>query len=254
MACVEVKSRKYQTRKSPAFHAQDCKGMTKKGKDGSYVSKPDARGVYKWIKAGSGRTVTRKVKGIKGSKGSKTYMIHDNGNTPWKVVVDGLSVSIYKGEKNDDGEYLNYDERVMKLHVKQVYPGSEFGFTGGDAALKEDWDNGNTVLLHLGGQKYIYVGGEIYEFTIDGSVEAYYSKIGPNDVPYAALVGTKNVYFLLERAYVVRDLFPATMPEAEWADAYWYYYGDRAFASGGKIKKSDSRDMRGIKILQKRQW
>jgi len=228
--------------------------MMKKGKDGSYVSKPDARGVYKWIKAGSGsgsgRTVTRKVKG---QKGSKSYMIHDNGNTPWKVVVNGLSVSIYKGEKNDDGEYLNYDELVKTIRVKQVYPGSEYGFKEG-MSLKEDWDNGNTVLLHLGGQKYIYIGGEIYEFTMDGSVEAYYSKIGPNDVPYAALVGSKNVYFLLERAYVPRDLFPESMPEAEWADAYWYYYGDRAFASGGKIKKSDSRAMQGIKLLQKRQW
>ena len=250
MACVEVKSRKYQTRKSPAFHAQECKGMTKKGKDGSYISKPDARGVYKWVLdkagSGSGRTVTRKVKK---SNRVKSYMIHDNGNTPWKVEVDGASVSIYKGEKNDDGEYLNYDERVMKVTVKQVYPGSEDGM-----ALKEDWDKGNTVLLHVGGQKYIYVGGEIYEFTIDGVVESYYSKIGPNDVPYAALVGSKNVYFLLERAYVPRDLFPATMAEVEWADAYWYYYGDRAFASGGKIKKSDSRPMKGIKMLQKRQW
>jgi len=180
-------------------------------------------------------------------------MIHDNGNTPWKVVVNGLSVSIYKGEKNDDGEYLNYDELVKTIRVKQVYPGSEYGFKEG-MSLKEDWDNGNTVLLHLGGQKYIYIGGEIYEFTMDGSVEAYYSKIGPNDVPYAALVGSKNVYFLLERAYVPRDLFPESMPEAEWADAYWYYYGDRAFASGGKIKKSDSRAMQGIKLLQKRQW
>jgi hypothetical protein len=234
--------------------------MTKEGKDGSYVSKPDARGVYKWIRiragSGLGRKVTRKAKASKGSnasKGIKSYMIHDNGNTPWKVEVDGLSVSIYKGEKNDNGDYLNYDELVKTIRVKQVYPGSEFGFKDG-MALKEDWDKGNTVLLHVGGQKYIYVGGEIYEFMMDGDVEAYYSKIGPNDVPYAVLVGSKNVYFLLERAFVARDLFPATMAEVEWADAYWYYYGDRAFASGGKIKKSDSRAMKGIKMLQKRQW
>ena len=246
MACIEVKSRKYQTRKSPAFHAQDCKGMTKKGKDGSYVSKPDARGVYKWIKAGSGsglgRKVTRKVNAK--VKGSKSYMIHDNGNTPWKVEVDGLSVSIYKGEKNDNGEYNNYDKLVKKINVKEVYPGEEEGF-----------DKGNTVLLHIGGQKYIYVGGEIYEFTMDsdGDVISYYSKIGSNDVPYPVLVGSKNVYFLLERSYVSRDLFPATMTEAEWADAYWYYYGYRTFASGGKIRKSDHHNMKGIKVLQKRQ-
>ena len=227
--------------------------MTKKGKDGSYVSKPDSRGVYKWIRlrvgSGSaaaglgrkdqkGRNVTRKV------KGTKSYMIHDNGNTPWKVEVNGSSVSIYKGDLNDNGEYNNYDKLVKTINVKEVYPGEEEGL-----------DKGNTVLLHIRGQKYIYVGGEIYEFTMDGDgdVISYYSKIGSNDVPYPVLVGSKNVYFLLERSYVSRDLFPATMTEVEWADAYWYYYGHRTFASGGKIRKSDHRNMKGIKVLQKRQ-
>lgn len=55
--CKEVQAAKYQTRKSPPFHAQDCKDMTKRGKDGNYISKPDVRGVYKWVKAS---TQTRK--------------------------------------------------------------------------------------------------------------------------------------------------------------------------------------------------
>jgi hypothetical protein len=44
MSCKELKTKKYQTRKSPAFSAQACKGQTKKGKDGTYVSKADKRG------------------------------------------------------------------------------------------------------------------------------------------------------------------------------------------------------------------
>ena len=50
MSCKEVKNSKYQTRKSPAFHATNCKGLTKKGKNGDYVSKANSRGIYKWIK------------------------------------------------------------------------------------------------------------------------------------------------------------------------------------------------------------
>ena len=67
MVCEEVKDKKYQTRKSPssrrdgvdaqrklsvpAFHAGDCKGIIKKGKDGFYISSPDKRGIYKWVPA-----------------------------------------------------------------------------------------------------------------------------------------------------------------------------------------------------------
>jgi hypothetical protein len=50
MTCTIVLSKKYQRRPSPPYHAGDCKGTVKKGKDGTYVSKADTRGVYKWVK------------------------------------------------------------------------------------------------------------------------------------------------------------------------------------------------------------
>jgi len=53
MKCEEVKTTKYQTRKSPPFHAGQCAGQTKKGKDGTYMSKEGSNGVYKWVKVGS---------------------------------------------------------------------------------------------------------------------------------------------------------------------------------------------------------
>ena len=70
MSCKEVTSEKYKTRKSPAFHARDCAGQTKKGKDGDYLSKADSKGIYKWLKISG---ATRKV-----PKG-KHYDIHNNG-------------------------------------------------------------------------------------------------------------------------------------------------------------------------------
>ena len=78
MPCEEVKSTKYQTRKSPPFHAGDCKGSTKQGKDGSYVSTPDAKGIYKWTR--------------KSPKGEKRYRILHNGNKPFQVTVSGKTV------------------------------------------------------------------------------------------------------------------------------------------------------------------
>ena len=81
--CKEVKTRKYQTRKSPPFHAKDCKMQQKKGKNGMYISKQNARGTYKWIK------ITAKTEG-------KYYDTHDNGSRPFRVMINGLHVIIYK--------------------------------------------------------------------------------------------------------------------------------------------------------------
>ena len=55
MKCEEVKTKKYQTRKSPPFHAGKCPEQTKKGKDGTYVSKEVSNGVYRWIRVGKTR-------------------------------------------------------------------------------------------------------------------------------------------------------------------------------------------------------
>ena len=110
MPCTEVKSSKYQTRKSPAFHASDCKGLQKKGKDGTYISQADKRGIYKWVKKG-----TQKRKG-------KFYDVVDNGRHPYRVYIDGSTVSIYKGDV--------YDILIKKISVKKVYLGKGKGSNG----------------------------------------------------------------------------------------------------------------------------
>ena len=51
--CIEQKTKKYLSRGSPPYSAMDCKDSTKKGNDGAmYVSKPDKRGIYHWVKSG----------------------------------------------------------------------------------------------------------------------------------------------------------------------------------------------------------
>ena len=69
--CIELKTKKYKSRSSPPYSAMDCKGSTKKGNDGAnYESKPDNRGIYRWVKGvGDG---TPKNKTIKRKSGSKS--------------------------------------------------------------------------------------------------------------------------------------------------------------------------------------
>jgi hypothetical protein len=236
MGCDEVKSEKYQTRKSPPYHAKNCKDLTKKGKNGEYVSKPDAKGIYKWIKAGAAGAATRKL------KGGKFYLIHDNGGRPYRVEISGKTVEIYKGEYRRnlenttavDYESMDYDKLLKKLTVKEVYVGKSSCGTSADLCGKAAI--GNTLLLHLTGKKYMHIGHGIKEFTIDDKVDDYFSLVGNNDVPYPVLLGTENVYFLLDNAYYPRSAFTAKMSKLDWEDAYQYYYGFKNLATGEKLE------------------
>jgi hypothetical protein len=245
MVCEEVKTPKYQTRKSPPFHAGKCPGQTKKGKDGVYESKADARGIYKWIKVGAASKVGANAKpGLtrKAPKGSKVYLVHHNGTRPYKVVVSGKTVEIYKGEyrrslentKAIDYEAMDYDKLVKKLTVKEVHVGKSPCI---DVA---DWCGaptlGNTILLHISGKKYMHIGYDIFEFTMEDEFDTYYSLVGNNDVPYPVLLGTKYVYFMLDYATMPREAFKAKMTAADWADAYRYFYGTTDLETGEPVK------------------
>jgi hypothetical protein len=232
MPCAEVKTAKYQTRKSPPFHAGHCPGQTKKGKDGDYVSKEDARGVYKWIKASQTK---------KAPKGSKSYLTHDNGARPYKVQVSGKSVEIYRGKyrrslentKAIDYDHMDHDELIKKLTVKEVHVGTS------PCIPNADWcgapTKGNTMLLHVSGKKYIHVGHGIFEFNMEDDFDSYYSMVGNNDVPYPITLGTKYVYFMLDNAMMPREAFKAKMSAAEWADGYTYLYGRKDFETGEPV-------------------
>ena len=242
MTCTEVKSSKYQTRKSPAFHASDCKGTRKKGKDGDYISKADKKGVYKWVKVSG----TLKKKG-------KHYDVMDNGGRPYRVIVDGSNVSIYNGAQKEDYTY-DYDKLIRSVKVMKVYLGGK----------KKDL--GNSILLHLSGNKYMYIGHEIYEFQMLDSVDTYFSIMGNSDVPYPVLLGTEYAYFMLDHCYVPRSLFSPSMTKKDWEDAYQRYYGYtnpmtsekqsldeiRTLNKKGLTLESKSKKMKGFRIVVKR--
>ena len=265
MPCEEIKTEKYQTRKAVA---NDCKDHVKKGK-------PNSKGTYKSIK----NTTRKKVK-----KGSKSYLIHDNGRRPFRVDVSGKEVEIYRGLTvyHEDGttnwNTLDYSELVKKLTVKEVHIGESP--CNSKIYIKDACgasEKGNSILLHLSGNKYMYVGHEVYEFTMEDEFEAYYSVIGNNDVPYPVVLGSKYVYFMLDHTRLPRELFKAKMNSAEWSDAYAYYFGFKDYTTGElikcderlsakerkkcqeshreeikKINKANEKPIKGFKIIQDR--
>ena len=260
MECKEVMTPKYQNRKSPAYHAGKCAGQIKKGKDGDYVSKEGSNGVYKWVKVNT----TRKMKG-------RHYDIHDNGNRPFRVVVsdhsaNGKKVAIYKDVNTGTfEETADYSKLIKELTVKEIYVGKSTGNAeGADHRPGEaDFFKGNSILLHVSGNKYIHVGTSIYEFEMEDKVDQYFSMVGRNDVPYPVLLGTENVYFMLEddHCYLSRDMLPADLTKAQWEDAYTYFYGwvnpvDGQQRTDKERKKealeNHAKKMKGYHLIQKR--
>ena len=265
MSCTEVKSAKYQTRKSPAFHAADCKDMTKTGKDGEYISSANSRGVYTWKKVGN---KTRKAKSGKKSSaaaGTSTstgnpyakahtkgqWVVNGSNTHPYKVEVRANQVTIYTMPPIDFDypDPKNYTIVFKKLTAEGVYPGS--APCDPNMFLSPDGCNdvGNTVLIHIAGNKYMYVGREIYEFTIDDEFEAYYSVMTINGSSCPALLGSTYIYLLGPKQYGPRDIFKAPMNHSEWADAEAYYYNIKSLDTG---KQYDSGDKTPSKISIKK--
>jgi len=232
MSCTEVKSNTYQTRKSPPFHAGDCKGQTKKGKNGTYVSKADKRGIYKWVKAS--KNSTQKLS-------SNVYRTHDNGGSAYRIIVNGNRVQTENDETN---------KPVTSYTAKHIYYGE-----GQHGKSKK----GNSIVLHLGGKKYVHIGVNVYEFEMDDELDKYYSLIGNSDVPYPVLLGKENVYFMLDHKYVPRSAFEIKMTPKMWEDAYAYYYGwldPKTGMKKGDQKKSGlekiAKKMKGFHMIHKR--
>lgn len=214
MSCRRSTLKKYSSRPSPAYPAQDCKGQTKTGNDGQlYVSSPTKKGVYRWILA----SPTRKAKGV------KSYQIHDNGGRPFVVEVHSAKkeVEVFLNEYNEDTDKFIKGKSILRSPYQQIFVGPDScpgrsEYTATDPSFK-----GNSILLHVSGSKYIYIGSEIHSFeTRDGeTIKQYYSPVENNDVPYPYAIGENYTYFMLDMETLPNELLNLKK------DGYAQFYG-----------------------------
>ena len=174
---------------------------------------------------------------------AETYYIHDNGGRPFKVVIEkpANKVSIYK--VLDCPELLclpEYSkEKLLEFQAESMFIGksplnkmTEFGEGYGP-----DFD-GNSILLHLTGNTYVYIGSSIYMFNAYGKIISYTSPVGNNDVPYPyAIDDAGNIYLLIEDAVIENN-----DRVRSYGDPYDYYYHDKAV----------TRKLSNKKVLQER--
>jgi len=208
-SCKKETTKKYTTRKGPPYHAKDCKNLVKKGNDGmSYVSSPDKRGVYKWIKNNNNKT--KKVKRM-------TYEIINNGSTTFIAFVKpGSNIEVYTNLYREDRQ-LNPDKKVLDVAYSKLFLGDNIlndPYYGKKGKLI-----GNSILIQTGKNKYVYVGSEIYSFETKEDIKKYYSPIGNSFVPYPYAVGESLTYFMLDKETLPNELLDLKK------DGYGQFYG-----------------------------
>jgi hypothetical protein len=103
-----------------------------------------------------------------------------------------------------------YVNLVKKYKVKEIFIGKSplISMTKFSNGYGKYFD-GNTILLLLNDNNYVYISNEIYKIKINDKIEKYYSFIGNNDVPYPMAIGKKNIYFFCyPEGYLSINEFP----------------------------------------------
>lgn len=135
-----------------------------------------------------------------------SYLIHDNGGRPFKVVIsdNSRSISIYYNYNDKRyGELLYVISNPIKIFV-------------GEDTTHPDKGVGNSILVHADYGKYVVIQGTgIYSFEPAHEITTFVADIGNSDVTYIYGLDEKYVYLLTERVFFEKSEY----------DPYKIYYG-----------------------------
>ena len=156
---------------------------------------------------------------------SKKYMIHYNYCRPFKVVINKQTIKVYQNVKpgNDDSDEKYYTGLVYKIKSYERV------FIGDDPCRDEPNIKGNSILVDIGANNYIFIGVSIYRFVIDDKIVNYVSTMGSNDVPFPYASGIHNTYLVNDNVYVPNDILFVE-------DPYQQYYGQTEIKYKGQKK------------------
>jgi len=268
-----VKKRKGPSESATLFSV----GVKKKGNDGNiWIIVKNKNGVKRWKKhifkkkmtktkkkrkTKSSQKKKRKTKSSKKkkqkTKKNQKYFIHDNGGRPFKVVINGKNLDIFTFDKDLKEEFgednVDYDTLVKSYkNLKKIFIPKGID----DRGNKWSGGNGNTILAHISGHKYLLIGSSIYEFeTKKENILEFHSQVGNSDVPYPLAVGENNVYYLIDNGsegYISKDYFEGFPKKYSWViDGYLRLWGQKE-KFNDLTKKT--KKIPKIKIIFKRLW
>jgi hypothetical protein len=256
-SCKNDSKRKYKgSEPSPkgygyCAHAEQV-GAVKKGTDGNkWIVARVSNGSQRWMKKNGKSKSKSKIKSkskskSKGNSNSKkhnmsinkhkskrnnktvkgNYITQYNGGYPYLVNImsNNVKISVIGPDFlwEDDPKPNDYTKLIKEYkNVKQIFIGKSplnkmTKFSGGHG---KRWD-GNTILLHVKGNQYVFICDKIMEFNASDEIYEHISPVGNSGVPYPISIGSEYVYFWTEGEYIPRDKFPTKLD----IDQMWEEY------------------------------
>lgn len=154
------------------------------------------------------------------TKSKSLYFAHDNGGLSFMIEVNSKLIKVFKMSADNEtpnseirkNPKLYFDTEVQSIKNYQRFFSSEKPKWAGKNISHEP---GNSVLIDLGDNNYIYIGVVIKSFKTHDNILKYYSPIGNSDFAYPYAVGEENTYLLIEDVY---------LPNNEVVDDPYYTY------------------------------
>ena len=236
-------------RPSPSASAtQFPPGTKKRGNDGTiYVVVVTRTGVRRWQRVDAKPKPATVQRNPSAARPAKTVYVVDNGGTPFIVHLSGLKgpgvadVRVIPEDVSDEIIDMPRDDpRVVaaykpwrRVAYSRAWLGKDPGEPGQEAKPRgflarmlssrpSWWHGGNSLLLQTGPRRYMYIGSEIFDFSLpkdEPGIQAYVSIMGNSAVPYPYAVGARNTYLMLEYVYISNSLRTEQDPYDQW---YWH--------------------------------
>lgn len=148
------------------------------------------------------------------------YLIHYAGGAAFVVRVFGKVLTVYTSKYSPD---ITAGKQVYRANIKKLFVPSSLK-PGVKLPMKDACDlglAGNSLLAQISndGLKYLYIGHDVVEVTLDEPVEQYYSELVSGfssnpylkvaaDAPLAYAITKHYVYFFHTMTRYPRDTFP----------------------------------------------
>ena len=154
--------------------------------------------------------------------------------SPFKKASPSTKKAEYEFKIADSNYKALLNEEMIKLYEgsKLYYeiPSYNKAFVG---EAKNPKDHGNTILVHVKPNKYVYMGPEPYMFSTKEEFTYLYSPLNKMNSPQSYAIGNDSTFLFEEKVYIPNDKW-----EGEFDNPYDYYANNQDESEMTEIKTS----------------
>lgn len=145
--------------------------------------------------------------------GVELFRTLDNGGERFEVGLAELEGRVYVRD------LYNENSETLEFSPEEIFVGENFA-ENPDADTKDPL-RGNSVLLGMGNNNYIFIGNEMYEFRTKSPIEQFISNVGRSAVPYPyAVTSERDAILFVEKTILTKWKFRIARRESPYKK--WY--------------------------------